>query len=71
MAEETHRFDVAVDYAEAVHVLEPENELLDPVIPESWIDRVLDLRREGAVLAEFHENPKEDTWGKGESLFHS
>ena len=70
MAEETHRFDVAVDHAEAVHVLEPENELLDPVIPESWIDRVFDLRREGAVLTELHENPKEHTWGKRKSLFN-
>ena len=59
--EQAHRLDVAMYHAETVHMLEPENKLLDPVIPESRIDRLIDVRREGAVIAELHKNPKEDT----------
>lgn len=54
VAEVAHRLDVTVDDTEAVHVLEPERELIDPVISESGIERLLDVRRERSMLAELH-----------------
>ena len=47
-----------MDHAEAVHVPEPENELLDPVVTESRTNRLFYVRGERSMLAVFHENPE-------------
>jgi len=40
----SHRFDVAVANVKAMHVLESEGKLTDPLVAESWLDRLGDMR---------------------------